>query len=330
LGYGVWSLVVGLLVTRVISLGLAFIALRYKFQLYFSLKPHKHLLRFGSYYSANSFLEYFRANLDTITVGRHFSVELVGLYNKAYYLANLPTQLLISSITRVMFPVFSKLHSDQKQFNNNLLELLAIVGVSSMAICYGMIPAANQIVLVMLGQQWLGSVFVLQILLIAVPFDFMAHVFGVAIDSSGEPKRKTVLEFSTVVIFAISLIFLWRFGLPGIGLAVVLSSIIHLGLYVIQTNRIFIVPILKLIRVILGSGLTGAVVFIGVGLVSAILQHTPLAPIAVLILEIITGGLIVLLFLWINILGLLRFDEIAVLGEGLKKYVRTWTWWRNA
>ena len=91
LGYGVWSLVIGLLVNRLVQLTLAFVVLRYRFRPNWNFRMHDRLVKFGTQYSINSLLEYFSANLDTVTVGRFFSTAQVGLYTTAYSLANLPT-----------------------------------------------------------------------------------------------------------------------------------------------------------------------------------------------------------------------------------------------
>jgi len=330
LGYGVWSLVIGLIVNRFVQLVLALAALGRAVRLRFALAAHRRLVWFSSYYSMNSLLEYGSANLDTVTVGRLFSSEAVGLYTRAYYLANMPVQLLVSSLTRVMYPVFSRLQSNRAHMVRAQLELLSIVGALSMAICLGMIPAADKIVLVMLGSQWLGSVLVLRLLLIAVPFDFMAHVFALTFDAAGELKRKTRLQLATLVLLVLGLALLGKFGLWGIGLAITLSSAIHLGLYVVQNKRVLSVPVSDSLRVILGSILVGAVVFFGIGVVSLTLGAAGLAPILVLLAEILTGGLAALLFFAAKIPDLLGFDETAKLGSRVRGQFQNWLGWRNA
>jgi lipopolysaccharide exporter len=321
-GYGVWSLVGALLASSMITAALALIALRRKYRIHFSFVEHKHLLHFGSRFSFNSFLEYIGSSLDTFITGRVFSANMLGFYNRAFMLANLPTQFLITSITRVMYPTFAKLQSNKQHLAEAEQMLLAVVGSLSMAVCLGMLPAAKDIVLVLLGQKWMESVRVLEILLLAVPLNFMSHVLALTFDAVGELKRKTRIQIVSISFLAISLVFLLPLGLSGIASAVVVSTAIKLGLYITQTKKVMAVPIIKQMKVVLEAVVAGLVVFAGIRIVSAAVANASIAPIVALFFEIVTGGFAITLFFLMNIPKLLGFEQTAEIGAYVRKYVR--------
>ncbi len=313
LGFGVWSLVAALLTNSGLKALIAALRAARRIRLRTSLAKRMQLIRFGSRFSLNSFLDYLVANLDTMIAGRLFTADLVGLYNRAFMIANLPMQMLVSSLTRVMYSTFSKLQTDRVRLASAELRLLAVVGSLTMTICLGMIPAAREIILVLLGPQWLGSVRVLQILLVAVPMNFMSHVLALTFDAVGELKRKTRIQSINLVVLGIALFLLYPLGIAGIAIAIALLEAFRFGFYVTENMKVFDVSYGAIGKVILESIVPGAIALLAIGVTSDILSSAN--PFLALSLEIAAGALIAFVFFWTHIprrLGLPRSEEISI------------------
>ena len=320
LGLGVWSLVLATLTAGGLKTLGSVLALARRFRPRLAFSEHRRLVNFGSRFSVNSLLEYFSGNLDTIVAGRVLTSNFVGLYNRAFMVANLPMQMVVSSITRVMFPSFSRLQSDRKRLSEAELKLFALVGSLTMSICLGMIPAARNIVLVLLGDQWTGAIDVLRILLLAVPLNFMAHVLSLTMDSAAELKRKTRVQAWVLVVFVVLLVVLSGSGMTGIAWAVVVSELFRLILYALETTRIFGYAPAVIAWPMLGIVLPGVVVWGAISLVSVLGNELP--PLVGLLLQMGTGAAAVVVFFWVNVPKYLGLDVNASVGATARRLAR--------
>ena len=61
-----------------------------------------------------NFTNYFSRNLDKLIIGRYFSMEELGYYEKSYRLMTLPLQYVTNVITPVMHPILTSLQNDYK------------------------------------------------------------------------------------------------------------------------------------------------------------------------------------------------------------------------
>ena len=100
LGFGVWSLVFAALSQAFFAAIIAYIFVRHNFA--FKLKDYKPLFSFGSKVTIISFFEFIGGSLDTLLIGRFLGASLLGIYNRAYTIVNLPLYNLYTSITRVL------------------------------------------------------------------------------------------------------------------------------------------------------------------------------------------------------------------------------------
>lgn len=313
-GSGVWSLVWPLIIGQLIVLILFFMKVKSSFELnfQFSLSGYNHILKFGSRYTFISILEYFGSNLDTIFIGRFFSVSQLGLYDRAYKLAYLPSQTLITSITSVMFPVFSRLQTQMEKFKETQNKLFLFIGLLSTCIAIGMVPATRDVVLVLFGPQWLDSVPILKILLFAVPFDFMAASLGLTFDATNKLKDKIKIQTIAVFSLLIGILFLYQYGPIGIALAITLCQLLRFLIYIFFNQKIFHLPKKILLRNSIQILLAGTIVFF----ISrfAVVQSTKLSfsPLPALSFDIILCLFVLLSFIILNtrtFLGVDSFQE---------------------
>lgn len=194
LGFGIWSLVIGILTQQTIIALVALFVTRHSFAPLFSLSAYRRCLGYGAHYSMNTFLDFLYGNIDTILVGRLFITKTVGFYNRAFTLANMPVERFITSITRVMFPAFSKLQDQKEKLCEAFATVFMIIGLVSGGISCGMIPAAREIVLVVLGSKWIEAIVPLQVLALAVPLQFLMSQQGVLLDSVGKLAARTKIR----------------------------------------------------------------------------------------------------------------------------------------
>jgi lipopolysaccharide exporter len=325
LGFGVWGLVCPLIIGQLLVLILFFFKLKglYSLKLRFSFSGHNHLLQFGTKYTSISILEYFGSNLDTIFIGRFFSASQLGLYDRAYKLAYLPTETLITSITSVMFPVFSRLQTQMDKFKEIQNKLFLFIGLLSTCIAMGMVPASRDIILVLCGSQWLESVPILKVLLFAVPFDFMAVSIAMTFDATGKLNEKVKIQIIALLILLLGILYFYKYGPIGIAFAITLSHLLRFLIYFFVNQKVFSIPYKLIIRNAFQIIMAGVFIFFISQFMVGQSTFLSFPPYAALGLEIISCFLVFVLFMFVNAPILLGVETLAqslsVIQEFLSK-----------
>ena len=155
LGAGVWSLVVGALVSSASQMVWQYALLRHPVRPVLQWKPYQYVCGYGMRLSGAHVLDYVGSNLDTFTVGRFASTAVVGQYSRGYYLAVQPLRVyLAQTLTNVLFSHLSRIQEDGVRLRRAYLSMLMLSGLVVFPVCAGMAVAAREFVRVVLGPQW--------------------------------------------------------------------------------------------------------------------------------------------------------------------------------
>lgn len=157
-GFTVEALVIQLLTTVLISSIYFLIAEKWKPALLFKMSSIRKVSRFSSHLFIHSGIEYFIFNLDNFLVGRYFGKSNLGLYGRARQWVFLPVQNIAFSVSRGFFPSFAQIQGDKEAIKT--LFLFSFRGtffVTTCLITYMMV-FAEPLVLLFMGNQWLGIV----------------------------------------------------------------------------------------------------------------------------------------------------------------------------
>ena len=111
-------------------------------------------------------VNYFNSNLDYLLIGSLLGAKSLGYYTLAYNLVLRPSQMINPVITRVAFPVFSKVQNYTKKLKNGYIKVLQLLSTVNFPIMAGLAVIAPVAVPVIFGAQWLPSIVLIQILTI--------------------------------------------------------------------------------------------------------------------------------------------------------------------
>ena len=87
-------------------------------------------------------------------------------------MVQLPIYQLLAPLPTVLFPSYAQCQNDIGRLRGLFLNSFLIVGVILFSVSIGLIPAANAAVKVLLGNQWLGSIQIMQVWCIFMPVDY--------------------------------------------------------------------------------------------------------------------------------------------------------------
>lgn len=147
------------------------------------------MLRFGGGLTGFNILNYAARNADDVLIGRFIGASALGLYSRAYSLLLLPIRMIRSPISAVAVPALSRLQQDESRYRRYVRTALALITFLSMPLVGFSAVAAEEIILLVLGEQWLGAVTVFRVLALAALVQSFNVVTGWVYTSLGQTTR---------------------------------------------------------------------------------------------------------------------------------------------
>jgi O-antigen/teichoic acid export membrane protein len=223
--YGVYSLVYATLVNVSIS-NLTFMlqGLReHKPSFIYKHSEVKNLINFGLFQMGERSINYFNAQFDVILIGKLLGTEALGIYSMAKTLAMKPAQIINPIITKVTFPIMSRVQNDTKQLKNIYLKTLNYLCSVNFPIYIAIAILAEPLVLLLFGDKWIESIVILKIL----SFYFMFRSIGNPVGSLQLAKGRADLGFYwNLGVFLLTPLVIYLGSVYGlIGVAISLLSL---------------------------------------------------------------------------------------------------------
>ncbi|WP_276497251.1 lipopolysaccharide biosynthesis protein [Pontibacter litorisediminis] len=292
LGYGVWSLVIATLTqASLVALGAYFIT-RHNVLPLFKWESYKPLFSYGSRMSVISFLEFLSQDMATILIGKTLGPYRLGLYDRAHRLVNLPMYMLTRTISRVIFPSFSKLQAETSKLASAYISSTTLLATIIIPTCLGLLVAAPEVVYILLGDQWGESIPVLQVLCLAIPLSFITMFAGIVCDAKAVLNIKIVLTLVFIGVITTFFFVLRQYGLIGFAFAVLAGEIVRILFYQTVLNRILKLSYLEQMQVYVPGLVNGVLIAAIIYALSSVLRGLDLSHVLVLACQITTGAIL--------------------------------------
>jgi len=168
------------------------------------------MLNFGAAVTLNGVVVYLAYNTEKILLGRFWGAEALGLYGRAYQLANLPVNQLNSAIGVVAYPALARVQNEADRLRTSFLKGYSIVVSLTIPVTITCAVFAEEIVRTLLGPKWLAAVPVLRLLSPTMLAFALINPFGWFLQATGRIRRSLNMAFAIapVVILGVAL------GLP--------------------------------------------------------------------------------------------------------------------
>lgn len=194
-GAGIWTLVVYYFSHTVINCIAMLIAVRWLPGLSFSVQRAKELYGFGWKMLAASLTCSLYYDLRSLIIGKRFSTEDLGYYDRGQQFPFVITFALDASVQSVMFPVLAKAQDERERLTAILKKTLSLEALLAFPAMIGLAAIAEPLVRFLLTDKWLPSVPYMQIICLAqVPVTVTASNL-VALKAMGRSDIYAKLEF---------------------------------------------------------------------------------------------------------------------------------------
>jgi len=227
-GYGYWALLGQALASSATSTIASWVAMPWR-----PGKPARgagvrSMVRLGSTVTLNSFVVYLGYNAEKILLGRFWGVEAIGIYGRAYALANLPVQQFIGSIGSVAFPMLSRLQNDPERLKRSFLKCHSVVLALIIPAVLGCSLFADELVTTVLGPKWNGIPPILRLLAPTVLVFALINPFSWLLRATGRVERSLNIAFLICPVVVIGIVSGLKYGPPGVALGYSTAMIILL------------------------------------------------------------------------------------------------------
>ncbi|MFH1971049.1 MAG: lipopolysaccharide biosynthesis protein [Patescibacteria group bacterium] len=208
----VWGMIAGVIVEVLVSQ----LFIKPQPKIIFNFKKLKKVFDRGKWVTASSFLQYLFANTDSSVIGRIMNSTYLGYYQMAYKISTLPITEISNVFYNVTFPVFSKFQNDKERLRRAFLKSTSAIALTAVPLGLVIYIFAKEIVLIVLGNEWMQVVAPLKILSIygilrAVTAEFPAVFMALK-------KQEWVTTITLVAVFVIGITiipFVKLYGIVG-------------------------------------------------------------------------------------------------------------------
>lgn len=242
-GVGAWSLILGQLAGVTAGVLLAWTVFRWLPRLEIDASLARELIAYGLPLFGVEVMWVVSVNLDYVIIGRRLGTELLGIYTLAYRLPELLVLTLMAGVNRVVFPAMSTVQSSRDDLRRGFLASTHYVVMVTLPISVGLAIAADPIVRVMLGSEWLDAIPVLRILAIFTLVASMMNADGDVYKAVGRPGILFKLAVLSIAMLVPALLFGVEYGLVGVALAHLSVSIVMRVTRTIIVSRFLDVPV---------------------------------------------------------------------------------------
>ena len=248
LGFGYWSIVGGRIANVLFgSIGLM-IRQPHSKRIGINKKAFKDIFGFGARVSVQNIIQYYAQQSDTIIVGRVMGGTALGIYNRAYSLMAVFANFLGNSLSGVLMTSTSIIHDNNERVSKAFDKLVKLSSLLLLPITTVIMVFAPEIIKLILGNQWGGSVILFQVLAVGTFFRFgyqIGTTITIALDKVNAVIIRQLIYLALVIITVLIGI---QYSLTGVAIAVLGCLCFNYIMCSVQIIQLVKYPVMAFIK----------------------------------------------------------------------------------
>lgn len=219
-----WALVVGMITIRLSTTVLSYVM--HPFRPRFSLRRWHELFHFSKWLLAIHLVDFVNTRAPELIVGKLHSVTAAGFISIAKELPMAAVVDVVATINRAAFPGYSKISDNAADLKALYEKVMGAIAIYVLPASIGLAFCADPIVPVFLGDKWIASIPLVEIMAIAGLFMALNNNTIYVFLAKGNPRLPAVVYGTRVAVLVPALLLLTpAYGLVGAALAVLCASI---------------------------------------------------------------------------------------------------------
>ncbi|MDA9125972.1 lipopolysaccharide biosynthesis protein [Flavobacteriaceae bacterium] len=211
-GQGVWAIVFMKVLYPFFASILYWVYSDWRPILIFDVDKLKYHYLFGYKLMITYMLNAFFNDIYSVLIGKYYSANILGFYNRAITFQRFPTILTGKSINRVSYPLFTKVGEDIDKFKTIILKINKLIAYFYVPLLFFLIFNVHEIIVFLLTEKWTNIIPFFQILCLGAFLEPMTHYYGSVINSFGDSGLVLKISFYSRILTVIGLIFITKIG----------------------------------------------------------------------------------------------------------------------
>ena len=291
MGYGVWALVVQRLFNMATDTLILWWTVKWRPKWKFSLKRLKGLFSFGWKLLASNLLNTIYQRLRSLIIGKMYTTADLAFYSKGEHFPSFVISNVNSSIQSVLFPTMSNIQDKKELVRAVVRRSIKTSSYILLPLMAGLAVVARPVVSVLLTDKWLPAVPYLQLGCIIYAFIPIHSANLQAIKAIGRSDIFLKLEIIKKVIGVIAILVSVPFGVFAIAFSGLLNTIVASVVNAFPNKKLLDYGYVDQIKDIMPAVICSVFMGLGVWLIGLL----PIAPLLLLVIQVLSGGLIYIL-----------------------------------
>ena len=310
--FGVWAIIGQQLSKSLIYTIVIWILRNWWPKLVFSWKSFRELWDFGWKMLVSGLISNLWGQMSKVVIGRFYSSESLGYYEKGREYVNMVSQNLTMVVQSVSYPALSQLQNEKERLKTGYKKVIKVTMLVTFVLVLGLAACAKSFILVLIGEKWLPSVPMMQIICFSLML-YPLHAINLnMLQVQGRSDLFLRLEIIKKTIAIIPIVLGIFCGIYAMLIANVFS-----GIFAYYLNASYSGPFLNYsIKEQVKDILPSFSVAITMGLVVFAMSFLPVSYYLLLPLQIVVGGTMVIL-----ICKALKLEEYEECITMVKVYV---------
>jgi O-antigen/teichoic acid export membrane protein len=221
------SLIWGFIASAAVEVVSSFIIFGIRPKLKFEIAKAKKIIKRGKWITVGGIFKYLFQQGDDAVVAKLLDTSSLGYYQNAYKISTLPVTEVTGVAAKVVMPVYAKIRTEKKRLQRAFLRAFISICIIVIPFGLGIFVFSRQIILIILGHNWLAAEPALKILAI---FGMISAIGNIPNSLFISVKRQDIfakikaLQFVFLAIVIIPLI--GKYGIVGAAYSTLFASII--------------------------------------------------------------------------------------------------------
>lgn len=283
-GVGIWSLVLAQLANSMVMVILGFIVVKWHPTFHFSVIRIKTLFAFGKNILVASLLETICNNVYALTIGKVYSKQSLGYYNRGQSIPSMLTNTIDGSIQGVLFPALSTCQNDVKKMKALMRRSIRVSCYLVFPVMAGIIAVSNPLIRLLLTDKWLPAVPFLRMSCLAMAF-YPIHTANLqAINASGRSDIYLKLETIKKILLIVVLIITLNFSIYSVMWGSVFCSILSIAINSWPNKKLFDYSLKEQVKDIIPALVLSCVMGVSVFILGTVLEFTVFINLVILVI----------------------------------------------
>lgn len=226
-GYAYWALALQSFIYLVGGALLRFIIAPWKPTLEIDFSPLRGMFSFSIKLFFTNIVQQVNANIFSVVLGRFYTAKQVGFYTQSNKWLVMAMQPISGMLNMVAQPVFVEISSSKERQLAVFRKMLRFGSFISFPVMLGLAFVAQEFILIAIGDKWLPSVKILQILCLWGAFSFIYTLYTQLLIARGRSDIILIGNILQGIVQIISVILVFQWG-------VLTMALVYVGVYMMS------------------------------------------------------------------------------------------------